>query len=126
MIKTQIPLTPSRLVICCCKFVLLTFLAGSFYSCTTSKNTAYFQTLQKDTTLSGFITNDFESKIQKKDILGIVVSSLSPADDAFFNAAAAGGAGAPAGYTVNADGKISFHKLGGVVAEGLTRKELQD
>jgi polysaccharide export outer membrane protein len=101
--------------------------AALFSSCIVSKTTSYFKTLNKDTTIQGFITNDFESKIQKKDVLGITVSSMNKLMDESFNltgSAIAGGQSAP-GYLVNEKGEITLHYLGTITAAGLTRKELK-
>jgi polysaccharide biosynthesis/export protein len=109
---------------------LLVFILGAFpfllSSCKVTQPSVYFKTLQKDTTLSGFITNDFESKIIKGDKLSIAVSSINPAEDLIFNAAQ--GSIVPGatsgGYTVQANGTVQIHRLGSITAEGLTRKEL--
>lgn len=113
-------------VIFACAVILITF----FGSCTVAKQAQYFKTLSKDTTLSGFVSNDFESRIRKGDRLSITVSSLSPVEDALFNgnstalASPAGGANTTAGYTVTQNGTVELHRLGNVAAEGLTRKQL--
>src|SRR5664279_3393114 len=63
----------------------LYFLALFFASsCTPAKYNVYFRNLQKDTTLQNIVAPNFELKIQKNDLLGITVTSLSP-DDAFYN-----------------------------------------
>ena len=100
-------------------------------SCSTPKNIAYFKTLTKDTSISGFISNTYESKIQQKDVLGITVSSLSKElDDAFNDVSKSttenGITGKTVmGYPVNDQGNILIHYLGTIHAEGMTRKELQ-
>ncbi|MEO8769664.1 MAG: polysaccharide biosynthesis/export family protein [Ferruginibacter sp.] len=103
-----------------------------FSSCGISKNSYYFKTLSKDTTIGGFVTNNFESKIQKKDVLAITVSSLSSEMDQQFNGAALSradeinpGQGSK-GYLVNEQGTVLIHYLGNVLAEGLTRRQFQD
>ncbi len=104
------------------------FFVAAFSSCKVTQQTQYFKTLSKDTTLTGFVSNDFESKIRKGDRLAVSVSSLSPVEDALFNggsAASAGGATLSAtGYTVAQDGTVELHRLGRVTAEGSTRKQL--
>jgi polysaccharide export outer membrane protein len=98
-----------------------------FSSCTSTKDSYYFKTLKKDTTLNGFVTNNFESKIQKGDVLAINISSLSKDEDAFFNSGAAlATEGSAAGYPVSERGTILLHKLGMVSVAGLTRKALQN
>ena len=99
-------------------------------SCTVTKQSSYFKTLQnKDTTLTNFITNTYESKILVGDKLSITVSSLSPIDDAIFNApnsstSSANTSASAAGYEVQLDGTILLHRLGATQAAGLTRKAL--
>ena len=114
-------------------FLLPIFLFTSavmlMVSCKVTKPSAYFTNLKKDTTLSGVITNDFELKIMKGDRLSISVSSLSSVEDAFFNSAGSVGANisgstATGGYSVQQDGTITLHRLGNVLAAGITRKEL--
>jgi polysaccharide biosynthesis/export protein len=96
-----------------------------FSSCRVSRESAYFKTLQKDTTISGFVTNDFESRIQVGDQLSIMASSKSALEDEQFNKAAAESSSpAMSGFTVNKDGTVLLHRLGNVTAAGLTRKEL--
>ncbi len=92
-------------------------------SCTPAKNTAYFQNLQKDTTLRNLISKDYEPKIQKNDLLGITVAGLSP-DIALYNVPQ-NTAGGSTGYLVDESGNIQFVKLGDLHVEGLTRKELK-
>jgi polysaccharide biosynthesis/export protein len=108
-------------------FIAVLFL---FSSCKVTQQSAYFKTLQKDTTLKNFVTNDFELKIIKGDRLSINVSSMSPAEDAFFNAitsvgaAAVGSATSIGGYSVQQDGTVLLHRLGAYKVEGFTRREL--
>jgi len=97
------------------------------YSCATSKNTSYFQTITRDTTLPGPVNPNPEIKIKENDVLAITVSSLSPAEDAFFNSAATNsGSGMPPGYIVRLGGYITMHRLGEILVAGLSRKQLQD
>jgi polysaccharide biosynthesis/export protein len=123
---------------CYSKFCMQLFsLSGAFVlllsSCKVAKpSSTYFTNLKRDTTLTGFITNTYESKILKGDKLAIIVSSLSPEEDRFFNGAAASAnstSGATSsvlstGYAVQDDGTILLHRLGNMQAAGLTRKEL--
>ncbi len=107
-------------------FIAILFL---FSSCKITQQSAYFKTLQKDTTLSNYVTNDFELKIIKGDRLSINVSSMSSTEDAFFNsvtsaASGAGNATSNGGYTVQQDGTVLLHRLGAYKVEGLTRREL--
>ena len=94
-------------------------------SCRVYKETAYLQTLSKDTTISSLVNPSFESKIQVGDQLSIVVTSFSPAEDDQFNKAAAiSGSPSMSGFTVYPDGTILLHRLGKKTVAGLTRKEL--
>ncbi|MEO6221004.1 MAG: polysaccharide biosynthesis/export family protein [Ginsengibacter sp.] len=100
---------------------LILFL--NLVSCTPAKNTTYFQNLQKDTTLRNLVNKNFETKIQKADLLGIAVASMSP-DNTIYNAPQ-NTSGNLAGYLVDENGNISYIKLGLLHVEGLTKKELK-
>ncbi len=104
--------------ICFCSFL---------FSCSTIKDTTYFKTIQKDTTLTGFVTNDFESKIQAGDIISITATSLSKEEDLIFNQSAGEQTNTTegAGFKVREDGTVLIHKLGKVAAAGFTRKQLE-
>ncbi len=115
-----------------CQFLLLFTLVLLFLtSCKTVKETSVFSTLPRDTTISGFVTNDFVSKIQPKDLLSITVSSLSLEMDNRFNGAAALAVGNTVAttpqpsYLVNEQGNIQVHFVGEIKAAGLTCKELK-
>jgi polysaccharide biosynthesis/export protein len=112
---------------------IISFLVVCFTSsCKVTKQSSYFKTLQqRDTTLQGFVSNDFESKIIVGDRLNLTVTSLSPAEDALFNSiqigekAVTGATGSIlSGYIVQADGTIALHRIGNIKAVGYTRKEL--
>lgn len=119
-------LTISNIRINILHFILLVSLL-CFVACTPVKRSYYFKGLDKDTTITGFIPNTYESKIKKGDVLSVVVSSLSAAEDALFNQSALGGASATtAGYIVDESGKVLFHRLGSMQVEGLTRKQLEE
>ena len=96
----------------------------SLASCSLLKNPVYFKNLPNDTTLNNVVTQKYELKIQKNDVLGITVASLSP-DVAFYNAPQ-NTVGPVNGYQVDENGNISFVKLGILHVEGMTRKELKD
>lgn len=100
----------------------LVAIVGLLSSCHVSRDSRYFMTLSKDTTISAYVSPGLDSRIRKDDLLGINVSSLSSADDALY--AAPPGAVDKAGYVIDTDGNIYFHRLGKIKAEGLTRKEL--
>jgi polysaccharide export outer membrane protein len=102
-------------------FIMLLF----FSSCTTTKNTNYFQGIKNDTTLTNLVSKDFEPKIQKGDLLSISVSSLSPENTAIYNAPQ-NIQGTATGYLVDQNGNINFFKLDTLHVEGMTRKELKE
>ena len=107
-------------------YLLLSIGTFFFFSCTPVKRSYYFQGLDRDTTISGFIPDTYESKIKKRDVLSIQVTSLSATEDLLFNQSAIGGASATVpGYIVDGQGKVLFHRLGEVQVEGLTRRELE-
>jgi polysaccharide biosynthesis/export protein len=116
----------------CLPICIVTTFLLLMSSCTVSKQSTYFKTLQRDTTLKGAVLNNYESKIVKGDKLAISVSSLNPTEDVFFNAATVGTGGTGAstgitnapGYTVQQDGTIQLHRIGTIKVEGYTRKEL--
>jgi polysaccharide export outer membrane protein len=97
----------------------------SFSSCTSVKNTTYFQGIKKDTTITNLISKDFESKIRKGDLLSISVASLSPENTAIYNAPQ-NLEGTATGYLVDKNGNINFFKLDTLHVEGMTRKELKE
>jgi len=107
-------------------FQFPTFLALVifFSSCNTTKNTTYFQNIPKDTTLTNLVSKDFEPKIQKGDLLGITVASLSPENTIIYNAPQ-NAQGPLTGYLVDENGDIQFIKLGSLHVDGMTRKELK-
>lgn len=100
-----------------------------FSSCTVSRDSRYFRQIQKDTVVTHLVTPSFDARIVPGDRLAINVTSLSPAEDAMFNAAS----GDPSrmsvadnivGFYVGADGNINMHKIGAVKAHGLSRRQL--
>ncbi len=105
-------------------FFISSLLLITAFSCTATKNQVYFNNLQKDTTLRNLVSKNYDLKIQKSDLLGITVASLSP-DVAFYNAPQ-NTVGPLSGYQVDENGNISFLKLGILHVEGMTRKELKD
>ncbi|MCX6325005.1 MAG: polysaccharide biosynthesis/export family protein [Sphingobacteriales bacterium] len=112
-------------------FVFVT-LAFFLISCKTTKTSTYFESLPRDTVINGLVGPTLESKIQKRDILAITVSSLSPELDMKFNAASVQIAGDAQtslnknGYLVNDNGKVTIHYLGEIEAAGLTRREFKE
>jgi polysaccharide export outer membrane protein len=98
--------------------------AAMFCSCSSTKNTTYFQNIPTDTTLNNLVSKDFEPKIQKGDMLGITVSSLSPENTMIYNAPQ-NAQGPVLGYLVDGNGDIQFVKIGTIHVAGITRKELK-
>ncbi|MBK8712906.1 MAG: polysaccharide biosynthesis/export family protein [Niastella sp.] len=98
----------------------------AFSSCSTTRNYTYLKNIHSDTSFNDLVSKDFESKIKAGDLLSIKATSLSPAEDDQFNKAAAigNGQGEGAGYLVEPDGTLLFHRLGRVQVAGLTRREL--
>lgn len=102
-------------------------ITGLFFlcSCSSTRHYSYLKTIQKDTTIRNFVSNDFESKIQPGDKLNITVTSLSATEDEQFNKAAAPAVGeGVGGFEVGPDGNVLLHRLGRVAVAGLTRREL--
>lgn len=111
-------------------FCLLTALISS---CSNTRKIAYFSDI-KD---SALITSKagLEPVIQKKDILSIIVSSLSNEATVIFNtpnlpltptAQPSPNAPQTAGYLVDDNGNIKFPILGDIHAAGLTQKQLEN
>jgi polysaccharide biosynthesis/export protein len=105
-------------------------IAGVFIisSCSVSKPTYIFRDVVRDTVIKGFTNTSTELKIQKNDLLNISISSLNPAEDLLFNASSGGTTKsdvAVSGFLVGTDGNIYLHKLGSVIVNGITRKELK-
>ena len=114
-------------------FVLVSLLF-LFNSCTVNKSFTYFKSLNKDTSITSVIYNDIESKIQKKDLIGINISSLNSEMDATFNSSSkvvSSSSGvvlnsnSNPSFMVDENGEINIHYLGYVKVEGLTLKELK-
>ena len=109
---------------------LLTLTMSGFLACSTPKNTAYFQTVSRDTVLQNTVTKNFDLKIKPDDLLSITIASTSPDLSGLFNASSGGGAtsaaGGPSGYLVDKNGNIQLYKLGNVKVAGLTRSETKE
>ena len=97
-----------------------------FSSCGSTRHYVYLKNIEKDTTISGLVSKDFESRIQPGDQLSIVVTSLSTSEDEQFNKAAAVSTSlSMSGFPVYPDGTVLLHRLGKVQAAGMTRRDLQ-
>jgi polysaccharide export outer membrane protein len=109
-------------------FTVTIILAAMLFtsSCKIYKPAYYFKDITRDTTISGFISDDLEIKIQPNDLLAISISSLSAEEDLLYNSKpGASGAETKSGTQVTLDGNIYLHKLGRIAVAGLTRKQLK-
>lgn len=104
--------------------VVLILTVIAFTSCAPTKTAYYFRTLQKDTTLSGLVNKELDSKIIAGDKLRISINSLNKQEDELYSLKSEAGITAQTGYDVSREGTILVHKIGQVHAAGLTRKEL--
>jgi polysaccharide export outer membrane protein len=101
------------------------FISAGLFSCKTTAPSTYLKTIKKDTTITGLVGNDFESKIQVGDQLSITVTSLSAEEDGQFNKAGSlSTSPSMTGFRVYPDGTVLLHRLGRVQVEGMTRREL--
>jgi polysaccharide export outer membrane protein len=116
-------------------FLVFTIFVGSLVSCVSSKKVVYFNNLND--TLQAGLKNakaNFETPIQKNDLLAIAIGGSNPEDLTILNsgsgnipgAVANGNSSKSIGYLVEADGKIQLPFLGRIQAEGLTRLQLED
>ena len=102
------------------------FLAG----CAAPERVLYFQDLNQG--LQEEITQNYEIKIRKDDILGITVSARTPELVIPFNLPAtsytleakSNSSGSQLGYQVDVDGFINFPQLGKIRVEGIDRKSV--
>lgn len=111
-------------------FALMVLLA----SCATRSNITYFEGAELNTPQP--ISQNYDHKIQKDDLLTIDISSQSPdlvlpftqqgtTTTSLGEESKTGGAKSePKAYLVNSTGEIIFPILGAIHAEGLTHKEL--
>lgn len=118
-------------------FVAVIFMAYTAISCTATKQVIYFSDL-KDSVKGNLLNAQtaFENFIQKNDLLSITVGSSNPLDLPVLNAgngmttpgsgSTSTSGGASTGYLVEADGTIKIPYVGKVLAQGLTRLQLED
>lgn len=106
-------------------FLLIASIAIATSSCKVYQPTHYFQNIQRDTVITGFVNTVPELNIQKGDILAIKFSSLSPEEDALFNSSITT-AETVSGFPVDNDGNIYLHKLGKTSVAGLSRNALKN
>jgi len=123
----------------CIAIVLMSMVTG-FSSCLSSKPVPYFQGGLDTTQLQDVRIPD--QRIQKGDILSIVIYSDNAEATAIFNQAAGGGtavaspqgakgnaptvSGNTSGYLVDNNGNIRLHAIGVLQVEGLTRQQLEE
>lgn len=112
--------TPSAFIFACCLAVCC------LLACQTPKNTAYFQTIKRDTTLQNLVTKNGEPKIVPDDLLAINITSASTELSALYNGAQGVGSAAAQGYLVDKNGNIQLFKLGEQKLAGLTRAEAKE
>lgn len=125
MNKLQLPgksFTKSRLF---CSGISMLVMLFFFSSCSPVKNSFYFKTLPRDTILAANPKNSEELTIKKNDLLLVNISSLNPAEDMIYNALSIG-TGSSAGYLVDGEGNIQYHRLGVLHVEGMTRSALKN
>lgn len=108
------------------------FSFGLISSCVSTQKIAYFNDVKDSALIAS--KSGLEPIIQKKDILSISVSSLSPEATVLFNipnlpitpsTQSTNTTPQTAGYLVSEDGTIKFPILGNINAAGLTQKQLE-
>ena len=115
-------------------FVLMGLFAISISSCVSLKKVVYLNNLSDSTGNLINAKTDFETPIQKNDLLSIAIGGSNPDDLITLNSASGVIPGATVGgvtsksigYLVEADGTIQLPFIGKVKAEGLTRLQLED
>lgn len=113
---------------------MMAFFAISLSSCVSLKKVIYLNNLSDSTGNLANPKTDFETLIQKNDLLSITVGSSNVDDLAVLNSGSGtipgmnvgGGGSKNLGYLVEADGTIQMPFLGKIQVEGLTRLQLQD
>ncbi len=99
-------------------------------SCSVPKDIVYIQDAPRDEKVP--IVNDYSSRIQINDLLGIyVTSTVMGANVSSFNKAGEGGNGNSGtstgeGYLVDRNGEINFPYIGLLKVAGMTREKLRD
>jgi polysaccharide export outer membrane protein len=95
-------------------YIVVALSVFSIAACSSPKNLIYFN-IPEDTSI-GSVTMPEDLVIQKNDILGITITSLSPEAAAIYN---------PGNVLVNSDGNIQIPVMGSIKAAGLTKNELR-
>jgi polysaccharide export outer membrane protein len=111
------------------QLLVLFFIAMHFASCLNYKKVPYFTDIpQRDTSAS--ILNPYVSPlVQRNDILGITVSSISPETNALFsfnNSSSSGSYSTGSTYMVDMDGNITVPLVGKIMVEGLSTQQIRD
>lgn len=117
-------------------FAAFLFMVYTTISCTATKQVIYLNDL-KDSVKGNLLNAQtvFQNLIQKNDLLSITVGSSNPLDLPVLNAGngmtagsgtASTAGGASTGYLVEADGTIKIPYIGKILAQGLTRLQLED
>lgn len=114
--------------------LFLTIFLVTIEACVSPKNVIYFNNLND--TLQGGLSKaktEFNAQIQKNDLLSISIGGSNAEDLIALNSGNGIVPGASSvtsskslGYLVDPDGKIQLPFVGRIMAEGLTRVELED
>lgn len=109
--------------------IWIVLLGMLFTSCNSKKRIAYMYDLKDSQTYATPITNEIDIKIQKDDLLSIVVTSMHEESNKLFNSGITSGSEGKVNndeYVVNKDGAIYLPVIGRVEIEGLTKEEAQE
>ena len=116
------------------KIIYLGIAVAVMASCSVPKDIVYIQDAPRDEKVA--ITNDYTSKIQIDDLLGIyVTSTVLGANVASFNKSNEMGmssdrnssnSSSAQGYLVDKNGEINFPYIGLLKVTGMTREQLRD
>lgn len=99
------------------------------FSCSSKKRIVYFYDLKDQQTYSTPINNEIDIKIQKDDLLSIVVTSMHEESNKLFNSGITSGNDGKLNndeYIVNKDGAVYLPVIGKIEIVGLTKEEAQD
>lgn len=113
---------------------IVVFFGISSSSCVSVQKVIYLSNLSDSTGSLANPKTDFETPIQKNDLLSVAIGGSNAEDLLTLNsgsgvipgATASGAASRSIGYLVEADGTIQIPFVGRVKVEGLTRLQLED
>ena len=106
---------------------VIVFASFGFSSCISTKNSYYFKTLKKDSLMRSTVQRREDLVIKQNDLLQLNVTSLSPTEDAIYNASSVTAVpGSGNGLLVNGEGNIHLHRLGVIHVEGMTRAAIKE